>query len=149
MLVPAGFPSGEKQFEGSALKVGDFETGKLNVCFAFTGTSVGWGGKVGYWDGAAWKLLDTAISTPAESQISWACATAAASGEYAFIKWVVDPSLLPKETVKPAKPNVISVLLTLRSLSMEHPKCFRITSLSLPNRLASIVPLISQERPFQ
>lgn len=102
MLVPSGFPSGEKQFEGSALVVKGFDQGKMTVCFPFTGKNVGWGGKVGVWSGSAWNLLDTTLTTPEESNVSWACATATASGQYAFIKWVVDATLLPKEAAKPA-----------------------------------------------
>ncbi len=115
-LVPMGFPTGEKQFEGSALLIHDFDQGKITLCFPFTGKSVGWGGKVGYWNGSAWQLLDTAISTPEESNVSLGCATASASGQYAFIKWVVDASMLPKEE-KPACTFKIDRLLLFTELT--------------------------------
>lgn len=96
MLVPAGFGNGEKQFSGNALNLSGLEYGYVNVCFAFSAANQGWGGKVGYWNGSAWKLLETTISHPAESIISWGCASTSTNGQYAFLQWVVDASLLPK-----------------------------------------------------
>jgi hypothetical protein len=101
MLVPAGFPKGEKQFEGKALELSGLSKTTVNLCFPLKGTGSGWGGQVGYWEGTAWKLLATTITPAPESTLSWACASASANGQYAFLKWVVDASLLPK-TIKPA-----------------------------------------------
>jgi hypothetical protein len=98
MLVPVGFPAGEKQFEGDAVKVSGFDSGKATACFATTGTSVGWGGQVGMWNGTQWVLLPTTITSPAESSFSWACASITNSGIYAFIRWVADVSLLPNKS---------------------------------------------------
>ncbi|MEA5077834.1 MAG: hypothetical protein VB013_04615 [Anaerolineaceae bacterium] len=101
MLVPAGFPKGEKQFEGKALLISGLSKTTVNLCFPFNGKNSGWGGQVGYWDGSVWNLLPTTITPAAESSLSWACALATENGQYTFIKWVVDASLLPK-TSKPA-----------------------------------------------
>lgn len=103
MLIPAGFPSGEKQFEGSGLKVSGLVDGSATACFPFTGTQYGWGGQVGMWDGINWQLLPTSITTPAESRISFACTTVTKDGYYTFIKWVADRTKLPiTVTPKPA-----------------------------------------------
>ena len=103
LLVPSGFPLGEKQFEGEGLSLSGLSYGSVSLCFPLKATSQGWGGKVGYWNGNSWKLLDTMITTPTESTVSWACVTADLNGQYALIKWVVDPSLLPKTaSSKPA-----------------------------------------------
>lgn len=101
MLVPTGFPKGEKQFEGKALEISGLSKTTINLCFPIKGTSSGWGGQVGYWDGTAWKLLATTITPAPESTLSWACASASVNGQYSLIKWIVDASLLPK-TIKPA-----------------------------------------------
>ncbi len=103
MLVPAGFAKGEKQFEGKALQISGLSKTTVNLCFAFKGKSSGWGGQVGYWNGSFWDLLATTVTPAQESSLSWACAQASANGQYAFIKWVVDASLLPK-TTKAEKP---------------------------------------------
>jgi hypothetical protein len=99
MLVPAGFKAGEKQFEGSAVKITGLENGIARACFPFTGAPSGWGGKVGFWDGAKWVFLPTTITSPAETTTSWACADIKLSGYYTFIKWVVDASKLPTQSV--------------------------------------------------
>lgn len=95
LIVPSGFPLGEKQFDGNGVAVSGLSYGTAKACFPISGLNQGWGGKVGYWDGSAWKLLDTNISTPAEGTFSWACANISANGTYALITWVVDASLLP------------------------------------------------------
>ncbi|MEA5077832.1 MAG: hypothetical protein VB013_04605 [Anaerolineaceae bacterium] len=101
LFVPAGFSLGEKQFEGDGLTLSGLDYGKVSLCFPLNAVNQGWGGQVGFWDGTAWQLLETSISTPSESSISWGCATAYQNGQYAFIKWVVDSSLLPKAPAKP------------------------------------------------
>lgn len=95
MLVPVGFPAGEAQFQGNGVRITEFETGKATACFSITGTEVGWGGKVGVWDGKKWALLPTTITSHEESLVSTACATINGSGTYAFIRWVADAELLP------------------------------------------------------
>jgi hypothetical protein len=100
MLVPAGFPNGEKQFEGLGLKLTGFDGGSASACFAINTVNQGWGGQVGKWNGSKWELLPTSISTPSESPYSWACTTVNASGTYALITWVTDASKLVS-TYKP------------------------------------------------
>lgn len=97
MLVPAGFPTGEAQFGGNGIFVTGMDKGKATACFSLSTTAVsqGWGGKVGMWNGTKWILLPTTITTPVDSPSSLVCATITGSGTYAFIKYVVDPSLLP------------------------------------------------------
>ena len=95
MLAPAGFPAGSKQFEGVGIQVSAFTYGSAKACFPVTGTSVGWGGQVGKWDGTKWVLLPTTITAAEEQPYSWACTNIYEDGTYAFIKWVVDPSKLP------------------------------------------------------
>jgi len=95
LIVPSGFPLGEKQFDGNGVAVSGLSYGTAKACFSISGLNQGWGGKVGYWNGSAWKLLDTSISTPEEGTFSWACANISANGTYALITWVVDASLLP------------------------------------------------------
>jgi len=98
MLLPAGFPKGEAQFGGNGIQVTKMDKGKATACFSLSTTAIneGWGGKVGAWDGAKWILLTTTIKSQEESNTSLACATITRSGTYAFIKYVTDPSLLPK-----------------------------------------------------
>ncbi|MPM60289.1 hypothetical protein SDC9_107140 [bioreactor metagenome] len=94
LVVPSGFPAGEKQFEGNGVTVSGLSYGTAKACFPISALNQGWGGKVGYWDGSVWKLLDTTISTPAEGTFSWACANISNNGTYALITWVVDASKL-------------------------------------------------------
>jgi hypothetical protein len=97
MLVPVGFPAGEAQYEGTGVIVKGMENGKATVCFAISGTQWGWGGKVGSWDGTKWVLLPTTIAaTVDETATTYACATITGNGTYAFIKYVVDSTLLPQ-----------------------------------------------------
>ena len=97
MLAPAGFPEGEAQYEGAGIRVTGMESGKASACFTLYSLALkqGWGGKVGVWNGTKWDQLSTTITIPEESSSSLACATITGSGTYAFIKYVVDPSLLP------------------------------------------------------
>src|SRR5512133_367254 len=95
MLVPVGFPAGEAQFGSNGVRVTNFDSGKAAACFSITGVEVGWGGKVGMWDGSKWVLLPTTITSYFESLVSSACATITANGTYTFIRWVADPTLLP------------------------------------------------------
>ena len=95
MPVPVGFSKGEKQFEGVGLKVSGFDYGKARVCFPLSSYNQGWGGKVAKWTGSKWELLNTTISTPADSSDSLACSDISSSGTYALLAWVVDSSKLP------------------------------------------------------
>jgi len=110
MLVPVGFPLGEAQFEGAGVLVTKFDTGKASACFTISGTQYGWGGKVGMWNGTKWMLLPTTITSPAETPNSIACATITGNGTYAFIRYVVDASLLQTQ--------VIADLPTCRSIGI-------------------------------
>ena len=99
MLAPVGFPKGEAQFEGAGVRVTGMDYGKATVCFTLSTIAVnqGWGGKVGVWNGTKWVLLPTSITTGTdEAANTTACATISGNGTYAFIKWVSDPTLLPK-----------------------------------------------------
>jgi len=97
MLVPVGFPAGEAQYEGSGVVITGMENGQATACFAISGTQWGWGGKVGSWDGKKWVLLPTTIAATAdETATTYACTTITGNGTYVFIKYVVDPSLLPQ-----------------------------------------------------
>jgi len=104
MLAPAGFPEGEAQFEGAAVRVTGMDSGKASACFTISGTQYGWGGKVGMWNGTKWMLLPTTITSPDETPNSIACATIAGSGTYAFVKYVTEPDLLPA-----GKPNCLEI----------------------------------------
>lgn len=95
MLVPVGFPAGEAQYEGDGVVVSGMDTGTATACFYITGTEYGWGGKVGLWDGTKWIKLVTTITPVEESNKSLACAPITGNGTYAFIRYVVDASLLP------------------------------------------------------
>lgn len=101
MLAPVGFPAGEAQIGGSGIRVKGMDSGKATVCFTLATIAIkqGWGGKVGVWNGTKWVQLPTTIKTPEESSASLACATISGSGTYAFIKYIVDATLLPKSTV--------------------------------------------------
>lgn len=98
MIVPVGFPTGEKQFEGDGIVLSGLEYGYVNACFALKGKNQGWGGQVGYWDGKAWKLQPTTFSTPQEASYTLACAKVYENGTYALIKWVTNTTLLPAST---------------------------------------------------
>ena len=54
MLVPTGFPNGEKQFEGKGIQISGFTYGSAKACFAVTAVGQGWGGQVGSWNGTKW-----------------------------------------------------------------------------------------------
>lgn len=94
LLLPAGFPVGEKQFEGQAITVSGLAPSTAKACFPITALNQGWGGQVASWNGAKWELLATTFDTPNESTISWACATIAGDGTYALLAWVTDSSKL-------------------------------------------------------
>lgn len=94
MYLPTGYANGEKQFESMGVAVSGFSYGSATACFPIKGITKGWGGQVGNWDGSQWKLLETTISTPAESEYSYACATIYGNGTYALISWIADASLL-------------------------------------------------------
>ncbi len=98
MKIPVGFPTGEAQFGGNGVIVSGMDYGKATVCSFIKTVEVeqGWGGKVAEWTGEKWNQLDTTITMPEEGTLATACATITGSGTYAFIKYVVDPSLLPK-----------------------------------------------------
>jgi hypothetical protein len=96
--LPTGFASGEKQFEGWGAVVSGFRYGSASACFPISGISKGWGGQVGQWNGSKWVLLATTITTPAESEISYACATIYGDGTYALLSWIADASLLTNAT---------------------------------------------------
>jgi hypothetical protein len=98
MLVPVGFPAGETQYQGDGVIVSGMDSGQATACFTITGTEYGWGGKVGLWDGTKWVKLTTTITPIEESNKSQACATITGNGTYAFIRYVVDTSLLPVNT---------------------------------------------------
>lgn len=97
MLAPVGFPAGEAQFGGDGVLITSMDTGKATACFSLSSTAIaeGWGGKVGMWNGSKWIQLHTTITTPEDSPNSLGCATITGNGTYAFIKYVVDASLLP------------------------------------------------------
>jgi len=95
MLVPVGFPAGEAQYQGDGVVVSGMDSGKATACFYITGTQYGWRGKVGMWDGTKWVKLATTIAPIEESNKSLACAPISGNGTYAFIRYVVDASLLP------------------------------------------------------
>jgi hypothetical protein len=110
MLVPTGFPESEAQFGSDGVRVTDFESGKAAACFSITGVEVGWGGKVGMWDGSKWVLLPTTITFYEENLVSSACATITSNGTYTFIRWIADPSLL--QTIKPLCTSYFIVIYT-------------------------------------
>ncbi len=95
-FLPAGYESGEKQFEGMGITVSGFTYGSATACFPIKGITKGWGGQVARWDGSRWNLFETKISTPAESAYSYACTTIFGDGTYALLSWIADASLLGK-----------------------------------------------------
>jgi hypothetical protein len=97
-FVPVGFPSGEAQFGGNGVTIKGFDSGKATICYTMRSIEIGqgWGGKFGIWNATKWVLLPTTITTPTDSAYSTACAIVTGSGTFAFIKYVVDPSLLPQ-----------------------------------------------------
>lgn len=92
---PKGFPEGINQFEGQGVKLSGLTYGTAKVCFPITSIGQGWGGKVAYWTGAKWQLLDTTITSASEQPYSWACADVTQNGTFSLIVWVVDASKLP------------------------------------------------------
>ncbi len=111
LTVPVGFPSGEAQFGGLGITVSGMDYGQASLCYNIKTAAVdqGWGGKVGLWTGTKWELLPTTITAPTEGTLASACATISGSGTYAFIKYVAEPSLLPKEKCSfTATPNFYS-----------------------------------------
>jgi len=95
MYYPAGFSNGEKQFEGMGVEISGLTYGSAKACFPIKGITKGWGGQVGQWNGSKWVLLATNITTPDESDYSYACATIYGDGTYALLSWIADISLLP------------------------------------------------------
>jgi hypothetical protein len=100
---PAGWPAGEKQFEGKGIKLSGLSYGSVSVCFPLQYTSQGWTGAVASYNGTKWELLSTTLTPLEESQTAMACAAVSANGTYALLKWVGNRSLLPKtDAVTPA-----------------------------------------------
>ena len=87
LIVPVGFPTGERQFGGNALVVSGFSGGTANACFSFPTYRYGWRGGVYEWTGSKWMALPTTIGNPEakEGAPSTACATIYGSGTYALI----------------------------------------------------------------
>jgi hypothetical protein len=96
-FVPVGYETGEKQFEGSGLILTGFNYGSASLCFPLAGTSSGWGGQVGKWNGSKWDLLSTTINPPnGDDSYAWACTVIYGDGTYAFLRWIAEPDLLTK-----------------------------------------------------
>jgi hypothetical protein len=109
MLVPVGFPTNEAQFGGNGVLVKSMDSGKATLCYFIRSIELkqGWGGKIGIWNGTKWNLFATSITIPDEGSYSTACTNIYGSGTYAFIKYIVDRSLLPTKpecsfTITPA-----------------------------------------------
>ena len=157
MLVPVGFPAGEAQYQGDGVIVSGMDSGAATACFYITGTEYGWGGKVGLWDGTKWVKLATTITPVEESNKSLACATITGNGTYAFIRYVVDASLLPVAPVSSDLPLCSSIGIDWDSYSLSgnggyspywvELLNFGVTFPSLPNALIQY-SIINSNAPF-
>jgi len=85
LVVPSGFPSGEKQFAGKAVTIKGLESGKASLCFSFPTYRYGWRGNVYQWDGTAWSMISSSLTEGIEGGAATVCATISTDGTYAFI----------------------------------------------------------------
>ena len=87
LIVPFGFPMGERQFGGNALVVSGLSGGSANACFSFPTYRYGWRGGVYEWTGSKWMALPTSIGNPEgkEGAPATACAPIYGNGTFALI----------------------------------------------------------------
>ena len=109
LFVPAGFPAGEKQFEGEGVSVENLDYGSAMACFPAGGVPFGWAGQVGRWNGIRWILMPTSITRKPESLNADACATITLNGIYAYIRWIAArPAANPPENTRTPEPTFAS-----------------------------------------
>ncbi len=87
LIVPVGFPTGEKQFGGQALQVSGLSSGSASACFSFPTYRYGWRGGVYQWLNNKWVSMPTTFSNTADKEgaPTLACATIYSSGTYALL----------------------------------------------------------------
>jgi hypothetical protein len=90
-IVPAGFSTGEKQFDGDGIKVSGM-MGSASACFPLAKYQFGWSGSVYQWVNGKWTVLPTTITPIAESANATACATIYADGIYALLVSYHEPA---------------------------------------------------------
>lgn len=92
LIVPAGFPLGEKQFSGQAVIVSGLSYGSARICFDFPGYAYGWTGSVYQWVDGQWVKLPTTITPGVEGSPAKACAEISSDGTYALIIGYTTPA---------------------------------------------------------
>lgn len=85
LVVPAGFPLGEKQFGGDVAQVTDFDAGTARACFSLPTYRYGWKGGIFQWDGSRWKSIPSTLTEGIEGGAATVCATINGNGTYALI----------------------------------------------------------------
>lgn len=91
LVVPAGFPLGEKQFSGSVVIVSGLSYGSARISFVFSGYGYGWTGSIYQWLNGKWTPLSTTITPGAEGAPAHASAAITSDGTYALLIGYTDP----------------------------------------------------------
>lgn len=85
LVVPAGFPLGEKQFGGKAVTIKGLEGEKASLCFSFPTYRYGWDGNIYQWKESAWSLFPSTLTEGKEGSAALVCTTIDTDGTYALI----------------------------------------------------------------
>ncbi len=85
LIVPSGFPAGQKQFGGEVAIVKDFQGGTAMLCFSFPIQRYGWNGSVYRWNNSNWKSIPSTLIEGTEGGPSSVCAIVEVDGTYALI----------------------------------------------------------------
>lgn len=85
LVVPAGFPLGQKQFGGEVALVKDFDGGTARACFSLPNYRYGWDGGISQWNGSAWTPLPSSLTEGKEGGPATVCTTIYGNGTYALI----------------------------------------------------------------
>ncbi len=91
LVVPAGFPLGQKQFGGEVALVKDFDGGTARACFSLPNYRYGWDGGIFQWNGTKWAALPSTLTEGKEGGPATVCTTIYGNGTYALITGFAHP----------------------------------------------------------
>lgn len=114
MLLPVGFPKGEKQFSGNGIQVSGLN-GKANVCLPLANYQYGWNGSIYQYVNGKWTILPGTTTPITESSAAKVCATIYGNGIYALIVGYKQPEI---QTLKPCK-NIDSVYVSFETIEAQ------------------------------
>ncbi len=85
LVVPAGFPLGQKQFGGEIAIINGLNGGSARLCFSFPTYRYGWDGGIYQWDGARWNPVASTLTESKDDGAASVCTTITGDGSYALI----------------------------------------------------------------